>query len=73
MTPLSMDDLRDVLRAKVEALGSVRAASRKLGVSETAIRACLNSGDDPGEKLARALGFRPAPTVFVPLRKGDVA
>jgi hypothetical protein len=72
MTPLSMDDLREVLRAKVDALGSVRAASRKLGVSETAIRAVINSGTDPGDKIARALGFKPAKS-FVPLRKGDAA
>jgi hypothetical protein len=72
MTTLSVQDVRQLLKAKVDALGSVRAASRVLGVSETAIRGVLNSGDDPGEKLARALGFKRA-AGFVPLRKGEVA
>jgi transposase len=69
MTPLSMDDLREVLRAKVEALGSVRAAARKLGVSESAIRAVINSGVDPGDKIIRALGYVRAQPQFLP-RKG---
>jgi biotin operon repressor len=72
MITLSVQDVRHVLKAKVDALGSVRAASRVLGVSETAIRAVMNSGSDPGEKLARALGFKRA-AGFVPLRKGEVA
>lgn len=58
MTVLSAAQVREVLRAKVDALGGVREASRQLGVSETAIRACINSGSDPGEKIARSLGFR---------------
>jgi hypothetical protein len=72
MPTLSVQDVRSVLKAKVDALGSVRAASRVLGVSETAIRAVINSGDEPGEKLAHALGFKRAEG-FVPLRKGEVA
>jgi hypothetical protein len=72
MTTLNVQEIRALLQAKVDALGSVRAASRVLGVSETAIRGVLNSGDDPGEKLARALGFKRA-AGFVPLRKGEVA
>jgi hypothetical protein len=72
MPTLNVQEICALLRAKVDALGSVRAASRVLGVSETAIRGVLNSGDDPGEKLARALGFKRA-AGFVPLGKGEVA
>jgi len=71
MTTFSVQDVRNVLEARVNAIGSVRAASRVLGVSETAIRGVLNSGDEPGEKLARALGFKRA-AGFVPLRKGEI-
>jgi len=58
MTPISADQLRALLHQKVNALGSVRTAARILGVSETAIRSVIFSGSDPGDKLARALGYK---------------
>jgi hypothetical protein len=72
MTPISADQLRALLHQKVEALGSVRTAARILGVSETAIRAVIFSGADPGDKLARAMGYKRA-VQFELLRKRESA
>ncbi len=64
-TSLSADEMREVLRQRVESAGSQIACAKDLGVSAQYINDCLNGRREIGKSIAGPLGYEPL-TVYAP-------
>ena len=56
-----------MLQAACKEAGSQRAWARANGVSDAYVSDCLAGRREPGDSIARALGYRPV-TMYVPRR-----
>jgi hypothetical protein len=56
--PASVEEVRTILRAKIEQAGSMRKAAKKLGITAAYLCDIIHERRNPGPRVAKALGFR---------------
>ena len=56
---ISTTEMRRLLREACKAAGSQRAWAKAKGMSDAYISDCLAGRREPGESIAKALGYRP--------------
>ncbi len=63
---MTEQQMRDVVRKEMEAVGGLRKAARKWGVSSAYLHDCLNGRRLPGPSILKPLGYeRKRTTVYL--------
>ena len=65
---ISTDEMRRLLREACKAAGNQRAWAKANGVSDTYVSDCLAGRREPGDSIARALGYKPV-TMYMELTR----
>ncbi len=66
-TSLSAEEMRELLRRRVEAAGGQKACAAAIGVSPQYLGDCLKGRRDIGKSIATPLGYEPL-TIYVPMK-----
>lgn len=56
--PLTVAEVRTVLRAKIRKAGSMRKAAKQLGITAAYLCDIMHGRRDPGPRVAKALRYR---------------